>query len=128
MLKDFSKFLMRGNVIDLAVGVIIGAAFSKIVDALVSKIMMPLIGIILGSAGSFGSAVAVVDGVKIEYGAFIQAIIDFLIIGLILYLMLKAYDKTKKKEESVPVVPSTQEMLLSDIKNLLTDIRTGQRL
>ncbi len=128
MFKDFSKFLMRGNVIDLAVGVIIGGAFAKIVDALVSKIMMPLMGIILGSVGSFSSAVATVDGVKIEYGAFIQAIIDFLIIGLILYLMLKAYDKTKKKEESVPVVPSAQEMLLSDIKNLLADIRTGQRL
>lgn len=128
MFKDFSKFLMRGNIIDLAVGVIIGGAFAKIVDALVSKIMMPLIGIILGNAGSFSSSVAIVDGVKIEYGAFIQAVIDFIIIGLVLYFMLKAYDKSKKKEEPIPVPPPVQEMLLSDIKNLLIDIRSGQRL
>ncbi len=128
MFKDFSKFLMRGNVIDLAVGVIIGAAFSKIIDALVSKILTPLISIVLGNGVNFSTAIATIDGVKIEYGAFIQAVIDFLIIGLVLYLMLKAYDKTKKKEEALPVLPPAQETLLSDIKNLLVDIRSGQRL
>ncbi len=130
MFKDFSKFLMRGNVIDLAVGVIIGGAFSKIIDALVSKIIMPLIGIVLADGVNFGAAFATVDNVKIEYGAFVQAIIDFIIIGLVLYLILKAYDKSKKKEEAVAALtpPPAQETLLSDIKNLLTDIRSGQRL
>jgi large conductance mechanosensitive channel len=118
MIKEFKDFAMKGNVIDLAVAVIIGGAFGAIVTAMVDKILMPIIGSIVGK--SFESLSATVNGVNIQYGAFIQAVVNFLIIAFFLFLVIKAMNSTKKKEEPAPP-PATPEdiTLLREIRDAL---------
>lgn len=113
--KEFRDFAVKGNVLDLAIGVIIGAAFNKIVTALVEAVIMPLIGKILGNATSFEALE--VNGIKI--GLLIQAVIDFLIIALVLFLVVKAINSRKKKQEVAPEGPSTTEVLLMEIRDEL---------
>jgi large conductance mechanosensitive channel len=110
MLKEFKAFAMKGNVIDLAVAVIIGGAFGAIITAMVDKILMPIIGSIVGQ--SFGTLSATVNGVNIQYGAFIQAVVNFLIIAFFLFIVIKAMNATKKKEAAAPVPPPAEEILL----------------
>jgi large conductance mechanosensitive channel len=116
MLNEFKKFAMRGNVIDLAVGVIIGGAFGKIVSSLVADIIMPIVAMLLGRVSvsdlAFGS---------IKYGIFIQSIIDFLIIAFSIFLFIKFLSRFKKKEEEVKVVVQIdkKEELLAEIRDLL---------
>ena len=101
MLKEFKEFIMRGNVMDLAVAVIIGGAFGKIITSLVSDIIMPLIGLIIGGIDFTGLAFTV-GSAKVTYGNFINNVIDFLIIALVIFLMIKAIDSLKKKPAPAP--------------------------
>ena len=122
MIKEFKEFIQRGNVIDLAVGVIIGAAFGKIVSSLVDDILMPLIGIILGKV-DFSSLSVTVGSAVIKYGSFIQNLIDFLIVAFCIFLIVKFINKlTKKKKEekkAEPPAPSKEEVLLTEIRDIL---------
>lgn len=109
MLKEFRDFAMRGNVIDLAVGVIIGGAFGKIVASLVNDILMPLIGLVLGGINFADQAVQIGEA-SVKWGAFVQAIIDFIIIAFVIFLIVKAANKAKKQEPApAPAEPTTKE-------------------
>src|SRR5580765_5148382 len=119
MLEEFKKFAMRGNVIDLAVGVIIGAAFGAIVSSLVADIIMPIIGIITGGI-DFSGLSAKVGQANVTYGKFIQAIFSFIIIAFTLFLVIKALIRFKKKEEAAPAAaPPADIQLLTEIRDLL---------
>ena len=117
LIKEFKDFISRGNVIDLAVGVVIGSAFGKIVTSLVDNILMPLIGIIIGGV-DFTSLTATVGDAKIAYGIFIQNIIDFLIVALCIFLIVKVMNKFMKKKEEAPAVKEELETL-KEIRDLL---------
>jgi large conductance mechanosensitive channel len=108
MLNEFKAFIMRGNVIDLAVAVIIGGAFGKIVSSLVTDIIMPLIGLIIGGI-DFGSLAFTLGTAKVTYGNFINNVIDFVIIALVIFMMIKLIDNLKKKPAPVVVEPTTKE-------------------
>jgi large conductance mechanosensitive channel len=108
MIKEFKAFIMRGNVMDLAVAVIIGGAFGKIVTSLVSDIIMPLIGLIIGGIDFTGLAFTI-GSAKITYGNFINNLIDFIIIALVIFLMIKLFDNLKKKPVPVVAEPTTKE-------------------
>lgn len=116
-IKEFRDFAIKGNVLDLAIGVIIGSAFNKIVTAMVDAVIMPIIGMILGDASSF--QVLKIGGIKI--GILVQAIVDFMIIAFILFLVVKTMNSMKKKQEAATPVsaPSTTEVLLTEIRDEL---------
>lgn len=128
MLKDFKAFILRGNVLDLAVAVVIGGAFGKIVASLVNDIIMPLIGMLFGGV-NFANLKYIItpasEGVEeaaIRYGAFIQSIFDFVIIGFAIFLFIKLITRMKKKQKeapAAPVEPPRQEVLLEEIRDLL---------
>ncbi|OKL36789.1 large conductance mechanosensitive channel protein MscL [Domibacillus mangrovi] len=121
MMKEFKKFAMRGNVIDLAVGVILGAAFGKIVASLVSDIIMPLIGLLLGGINFSNLSITVGDAV-VKYGLFIQTIVDFVIIAFSIFLFIKLFNKIyirEKKAEEAPPSLTKEEELLTEIRDLL---------
>lgn len=134
MLKEFKEFAMRGNVVDMAVGIVIGGAFGKIVASLVNDLLMPLIGILMGGVNFSELKIvlseAVMEGaevvkpeVAILYGSFIQTVIDFLIIAFAIFMVIKAMNRMKKKEEeaveeAVPAGPSDTD-LLTEIRDLL---------
>lgn len=122
MLKEFKKFISRGNVIDLAVGVIIGGAFGKIVSSLVNDILMPFIGVILGGH-DFSNLVLKINDSTIAYGSFIQNIVDFVIIAFTLFVMIKIINKFKDKKEEEKKVEkpkkTNEEKLLEEIRNIL---------
>lgn len=136
-LTDFKNFAMKGNVIDMAVGVIIGGAFGKIVTSLVNDVIMPAIGKLTGGVNfsdlSYVLTPAVVDpatgeetaAVLIKYGAFIQNIVDFLIIAFCIFVAIRMLAKLKKKEEApapaAPPAPSKEELLLTEIRDLLKE-------
>ncbi|MBN7280175.1 large-conductance mechanosensitive channel protein MscL [Vibrio cholerae] len=128
LLKEFKAFASRGNVIDMAVGIIIGAAFGKIVSSFVADIIMPPIGIILGGVNfsdlSFVLLAAQDDApaVVIAYGKFIQTVVDFTIIAFAIFMGLKAINSLKRKEEEAPkapAAPTKDQELLSEIRDLL---------
>lgn len=110
MLKEFKEFVMRGNVLDLAVAVIIGGAFKSIIGSLVNDILMPLIGLVLGGVDFTSLSFAVGDAV-VTYGAFIQAIIDFIVIAFVIFMIVRTANNMKKKEDEAPVPaePTTKE-------------------
>ena len=120
MLKEFREFIMRGNVLDLAVAVIIGGAFNAIVTSLVNDIIMPIVGILLGGVNFSGVGFKVGNAVVL-YGNFIQAIINFLIIALTLFLVIKGANAImrKKAEAPTPPAPTAEEKLLTEIRDLL---------
>jgi len=121
MLKEFKDFAMRGNVIDLAVAVIIGAAFGAIITSLVDDIFMPIIGVLLGGVDFSGLTVQVGEA-AIGYGNFIQATVYFLIIAFALFLVVRAVNRLQKEEEPAPEAPpepSAEEVLLAEIRDLL---------
>lgn len=121
-ISEFKKFIARGNVIDLAVGVIIGGAFSSIVTSLVDNILTPILGLVLGGV-DFSSLSITFRDTKIEYGAFIQSIIDFLIIAICIFTIVKIINKIihikKKEEEKVVPKKSEEVLLLEEIRDLL---------
>lgn len=119
---EFKEFISRGNVLDMAVGVIIGSAFGKIVTSLVNDILMPLIGVIIGGHDFTDLKITVGDAV-IEYGVFVQSVVDFLIVALCIFLIVKAMNKVmkkkeEKKEETAPV-KDEKVVLLEEIRDLL---------
>ncbi len=120
-LKEFKAFAMRGNVTDLAIGVVIGGAFGTIVKSLVGDIIMPIIGILTGGV-DFSSLSFSVGDATIAYGKFIQAVVVFIIISFALFLIVKAINAAKKREEEAPTplaTPTKQESLLAEIRDLL---------
>lgn len=124
-LGDFKKFISRGNVVDMAVGVIIGAAFGKIVTSLVNDMLMPVVGIFLGGV-DFSTLSFTIGEAQVKYGAFIQTIIDFIIIAFTIFIVVKLFERLKRKEEtqeivaeSTPPAPSDEVVLLSEIRDLL---------
>ena len=133
IVKEFKEFAVKGNMLDMAVGIIIGAAFGKIVSSLVNDIIMPPLGLLIGGldfadykatlkAASINDAGEAVNAVTLNYGMFIQTAIDFLIIALVIFLVIKAMNKMKKKEEAKPAeppAPTKTEILLEEIRNLL---------
>jgi len=139
MLKEFKEFALKGSIFDLAIAVVIGAAFSKIVTALVSYLIMPILGIIIGRIDfsnlkyDIPSSISSGATLSIKYGLFIQAIIDFLIIAFSLFILIKAIQSVKKKEiekiidsepsinigPSIDIEPSNEEKLLIEIRDLL---------
>ena len=120
IIKEFKEFISRGNVIDMAVGVIIGAAFGKIVSSLVDDILMPVIGAALGGI-EFTSLAIDIGSAHIAYGMFLQNIVDFLIVAFCIFLLVKAMNKFKKKEEPKEEAPkkSDEVVLLEEIRDLL---------
>jgi len=125
MIKEFREFIMRGNVMDLAIAVIIGAAFTAIVNSLVDDIIMPIIGVIIGGV-DFTSLVITVGNATITYGNFIQAIINFLLIALVLFLLIRSINRMSRKKEEAPAAPpgpTAEEKLLTEIRDLLRERR-----
>ena len=126
IIKEFKAFISRGNVIDLAVGVIIGGAFGKIVTSLVNDVIMPLIGILLGGLNFANLSIKVKDA-TINYGAFIQNIIDFLIVAVCIFVLIKIINamsrKKEQKDEAKPAAPVKDEktLLLEEIRDLLKE-------
>ncbi|HEY0209413.1 large-conductance mechanosensitive channel protein MscL [Acerihabitans sp.] len=127
-LQEFRKFAMRGNVVDLAVGVIIGAAFGKIVSSLVANVIMPPLGLLIGGVDfrSFGWVLKPAQGdtpaVILQYGIFLQNIFDFLIVALAVFCVIKLINKLHRKHEEAPAAPpkpSAEEVLLTEIRDLL---------
>jgi large conductance mechanosensitive channel len=119
-IKEFKEFAMKGNIVDLAVAVIIGGAFGKIVTALTDAIIMPIISLILGKGGMADVKFSVGNTV-FPIGIFIQAVIDFLLIALVLFIMIKAMNSTMKKKETAPppAEPSSTDKLLMEIRDAL---------
>ncbi|MDM5295262.1 large conductance mechanosensitive channel protein MscL [Peribacillus simplex] len=122
MIKEFREFITKGNVLDLAIAVVMGAAFGKIVSSLVENIITPLVGILLGGV-NVSSLFIQVEGVDVQYGAFVQAVIDFLIISFAIFMFMKIANSLIRKkqtdeEEVIVVVPAT-EQYLKEIRDLL---------
>ncbi|MCH8554986.1 MAG: large-conductance mechanosensitive channel protein MscL [Schleiferiaceae bacterium] len=129
VIKEFKEFAMRGNVVDLAVGIVIGGAFGKIVSSFVADVLMPPIGLLIGGVDFAELAFVLkeaqgedIAAVSINYGLFIQSIIDFIIIAFAIFMVVKAMNNMKKKKEAAPApppAPSTEEKLLTEIRDLL---------
>ena len=135
MLKEFRDFAMKGNVLDMAIGIIIGGAFGKIVSSLVSDIIMPPVGLLLGRVdfgqlylNMSGTPYASLNDAKaagaptLRYGTFLQTIVDFIIVAFAIFILVKAVNAARKKEEAQPAAPpapSKQEVLLGEIRDLL---------
>ena len=121
MWQEFKAFIMRGNVIDLAIAVVIGAAFTAIINSLVNDIIMPIIGVVIGGLNFAGLGITV-GGAVIAYGNFIQAVINFLLIAVVLFFIVKAINKASPKKEAPaapPPGPSNEAKLLTEIRDLL---------
>lgn len=126
-LREFKEFAMRGNVMDLAVGVIVGGAFSSITTSLINDILMPIIGIFVSKA-SFADLTVTVGSAVVAYGNFIQAIINFLIMAFVVFCMVKGINRLSRKKEEAPpppppAEPSQEEKLLTEIRDLLKEQR-----
>ncbi len=131
MMSEFKEFAMKGNVVDLAVGVVIGAAFGKIVSALVDGVIMPIIGTLSGGVNFSEAAYVLKDAVigpdgketaaavAIKYGAFIQTILDFVIIAFVLFLVIRTMNRMKKAEAAAPAAPPEDVLLLREIRDSL---------
>ena len=118
LLKEFREFAIKGNVVDLAVGVIIGTAFGKIVSSLVADIIMPLIGIIIGGI-HYEDLVLEFGDAHITYGKFIENLIDFIVIAFVIFMMVKLINRFRRQEEPKAAPPPRQEQLLEEIRDLL---------
>lgn len=123
VISEFKSFISKGNVLDLAIGVMIGAAFGKIITSLVSDIIMPILGVLLGQVNLTALSITFGEGthipVKIAYGNFLQAAFDFLIIASALFMVVRAINKFKKQQEEIPVPMTVEESLLSEIRDIL---------
>ncbi|MDM7925674.1 MAG: large-conductance mechanosensitive channel protein MscL [bacterium] len=128
MFQEFREFAMRGNVMDMAVGIIIGAAFGKIVSTFVANVLMPPIGLLLGHVNFSELSIVLkraADGtpaVSMQYGLFLQALVDFILIALAVFMVIKGMNSFRKKQEAAPApppAPSAQETLLTEIRDIL---------
>lgn len=130
MVQEFKKFAMRGNVVDMAVGIIIGVAFGKIVSSFVSDVIMPPLGLLLGGVDFkdwvivIKEAVGEAPAVVIAYGQFIQTVVDFVIVAFAIFMAIKVMNRLKAKEEAAPAAPpapTKEEILLTEIRDLLKE-------
>ena len=130
MMTEFKEFAIKGNAVDMAVGIIVGAAFGKIVSSFVNDVIMPPIGLLIGGVNfnkltfTLKEASGDVAAVMISYGKFIQTVIDFTIIAFVIFIVIKAINSQKRKEEETvppPPEPSKEELLLSDIRDILKE-------
>ncbi|HDY98154.1 MAG TPA: large-conductance mechanosensitive channel protein MscL [Pseudomonas sabulinigri] len=128
MLKEFKTFALRGNVVDMAVGIIIGAAFGKVVSSFVTNVIMPPLGLMIGGVDFADLAIVLQEAqgelpaVTLGYGLFIQSIVDFLIVAAAIFMAVRVMNSLKRKEEAAPAAPpapSKEEVLLSEIRDLL---------
>jgi len=130
MLKEFKKFAVKGNMLDMAVGIVIGGAFGTIIKSLVADVLMPPIGLALGGVDFSGLKITLkaaakdangkaIEAVSINYGSFINALIAFLIVAFALFMVIKAMNKLKAKEEAAPAAPPKEQVLLEEIRDLL---------
>ena len=125
-MEEFKQFIARGNVMDMAVGVIIGGAFSTITTSLINDVIMPLLGIFTGSI-SFSTLTLTINGAVIAYGNFIQAVLNFLVMAFVVFCMIKTLNRFHRKkeetpaEEPAPPEPSAEEKLLTEIRDLLKE-------
>jgi len=126
LLTEFKEFAMKGNVVDMAIGIVIGAAFGKIVSSFVNAIIMPALGWIIGGvdfsqlSAELGTNAATGDPVLVQYGQFVQALVDFLIIAAAIFMALKAINRLKKPAPAAaPPLPPREEVLLTEIRDLL---------
>jgi large conductance mechanosensitive channel len=128
MVKEFKEFAMKGNMMDMAVGIIIGAAFGKIVSSVVADVLMPPLGLLLGGVNfaalklTLKEAVGQTAAVTLNYGAFLQTVVDFVIVAFAIFLMIKGINSLRKKQEEAPAAPApppNQEILLAEIRDLL---------
>ncbi|HET7365222.1 MAG TPA: large-conductance mechanosensitive channel protein MscL [Burkholderiales bacterium] len=118
LLKEFREFAIKGNVVDLAVGVIIGTAFGKIISSLVADIIMPIIGILIGGV-HYEDLVIEFGDAQVTYGKFINNVLDFIVIAFVIFLMIKAINHFRRQEEPKAAPPPRQEQLLEEIRDLL---------
>ncbi len=128
MMKEFKAFAMRGNVVDMAVGIVIGGAFGKIVSSFVADVVMPPLGMLLGKVNFAELAITLKEAsgeaaaVTINYGKFVQTVMDFVIVAFAIFMVVKGMNSLKKKEEAAPAAPpapSKEEVLLGEIRDLL---------
>ena len=125
MMQEFKEFAMRGNVVDLAVGVVIGAAFGKIVSSVVADVIMPPIGLMTGGVNFTDLKAVLKEGVgdipavTVNYGSFLQTCFDFLIVAFAIFMLVKALNSMKKEAAAAPPPPPAQEVLLTEIRDLL---------
>ena len=127
MMKEFKEFAAKGNMLDMAVGIIVGAAFGKIITSLVSDVLMPPVGLFIGGVDfktlklTLKQAVGDTAAVTLNYGVFIQTIVDFVIVAFAIFLLIKGVNAMRKKQEEAPAAPAppTQEILLGEIRDLL---------
>jgi large conductance mechanosensitive channel len=125
ILKEFREFAVRGNMVDMAVGIIIGAAFGKIVSSLVADVIMPPIGLLLGGvdfsdlAITLRAAIDQTPAVTLNYGKFIQTIVDFIIIAFSVFILIRGINTFKRKEEEKPAEPTKEQVLLAEIRDLI---------
>lgn len=134
LINEFKAFAVRGNVVDMAVGIVIGAAFGKIVSSFVDGVIMPPLGLLIGGvdfsdlAIVLKEAVGEAPAVVLRYGAFIQTVVDFVIIAFAIFMAIKAINHLKRKEAeapSAPPAPSKEELLLTEIRDLLKEQKGG---
>ncbi|MEK7322649.1 MAG: large-conductance mechanosensitive channel protein MscL [Pseudomonadota bacterium] len=125
IVQEFKEFAVKGNVIDMAVGVIIGVAFGKIVSSFVADVVMPPIGVLLGGVDFSDLAITVKEAVGsspavvVAYGKFVQTIVDFTIIAFVIFMVVRLINSLKKKEAAAPAAPSAEQVLLTEIRDLL---------
>ena len=129
MMQEFKAFAMRGNVVDMAVGIVIGAAFGRIVSSFVADVIMPPVGLIVGNADFADLALTLqeasgdVAAVTINYGSFIQSLIDFTLVAMAIFIVIKAMNRMKRRQDEAPAAPpspSREEVLLTEIRDLLS--------
>ena len=128
MAKEFKEFAMKGNMMDMAIGIVIGAAFGKIVSSVVADVLMPPLGLLLGGVNfaalklTLKEAVGDTAAVTLNYGAFLQTVVDFVIVAFAIFLMIRGINSMRKKQEEAPAAPApppNQEVLLAEIRDLL---------
>lgn len=123
--KEFREFAMKGNVVDMAVGIIIGAGFGKIVSSLVADVIMPPLGLLIGGIDFTGLKVTLkaaegqATAVTLNYGTFLQTVFDFMIVAFSIFMLVKIMNRIKRAEAAAPAAPSNQELLLGEIRDLL---------
>ena len=127
MAKEFKEFAMKGNMLDMAIGIVIGAAFGKIVSSVVADVLMPPLGLLLGGVNfaalklTLKEAIGETAAVTLNYGAFLQTVVDFVIVAFAIFLMIRGINSMRKKQEEAPAAtpPPNQEILLAEIRDLL---------
>lgn len=134
MAKEFKEFAMKGNMLDMAIGIVIGAAFGKIVSSVVADVLMPPLGLLLGGVNftalkvTLKQAVGETAAVTLNYGAFLQTVVDFVIVAFAIFFMIKGINSMRKKQEEAPAAPApppNQEVLLAEIRDLLKNRPLG---